>query len=114
MSPRGAALVLAILFCASALPARARPDDPTGADAPAGSQRLWLRPDDSAGLGLAWSRLNRDILGERSELMLQAYHQAHVVGPIYLQPALSAIRDPGAIADGGTAWAGSLQLTALF
>lgn len=54
------------------------------------------RPNDSLGVGLAWSRLNPHLFSRHSELMLQTYYQAQVYGPIYFQPVFSYIPNPGA------------------
>lgn len=72
------------------------------------------RPDDSTGIGIAWSRLNRNIFQRNSELMLQAYYQARITDGVYLEPALTYIPTPGASPDLKSAWAGTLRLTILF
>ena len=48
-------------------------------------------------MGSAWSWLNRAPgTGTRSnELILQTYYQAHVLGPIFVQPTLSYMPNPG-------------------
>ncbi|HEX2579328.1 MAG TPA: carbohydrate porin, partial [Rhabdochlamydiaceae bacterium] len=54
------------------------------------------RPNDSFGFGIAWSRLNRHTFIRRSEFMFQTYYQVQIYGPIYFQPVLSYIPNPGA------------------
>lgn len=54
------------------------------------------RPNDSLGMGVAWSRLNHHLFSRFSELMLQAYYQTNVYGSIYFQPVFSYIPNPGA------------------
>src|SRR5262249_27102571 len=53
------------------------------------------RPEDSIGVGLAWSWLNRDYGFRGDELMLAVYYQMHLVGSIYFQPTLSYLPNPG-------------------
>lgn len=72
------------------------------------------RPDDSLGFGLAWSWLNPEIFHRPSELMFQAYYQAHLVGGTFVQPGLSYIPTPGAAADLGGAWAVTFRVMVLF
>ncbi len=72
------------------------------------------RPNDSAGMGVAWSRLNPNIFKRSSELMLQSYYQARVANGIYLQPTLTYIPTPGASPNYNSAWAATLRLTVLF
>ena len=54
------------------------------------------RPNDSFGMGIAWSRLNSHLFSRYSELILQGYYQAQVYNRIYFQPVLSYIPNPGA------------------
>ncbi|MGC1783661.1 MAG: carbohydrate porin [Acidobacteriaceae bacterium] len=72
------------------------------------------RPNDSTGIGVAWSRLNRNIFKRSSELMLQSYYQARVSNGIYLQPTLTYIPTPGASPNYNSAWAATLRLIVLF
>ncbi len=72
------------------------------------------RPNDSFGVGLAWSRLNRHTFPRRSELMLQGYYQAQVHKSIYLQPVLSYIPNPGAHPHQSNVWAFTGRMTILF
>lgn len=54
------------------------------------------RPNDSFGIGMAWSRLNSHFFERRSEVMFQTYYQGQVYKSIYFQPVLSYIPYPGA------------------
>lgn len=54
------------------------------------------RAKDSAGVGLACSWLNSNIFKRSSELMFQAYYQAHITHGAYFEPAISYIPTPGA------------------
>ena len=72
------------------------------------------RPNDSFGAGLAWSRLNSYTFSRHSELMLQAYYQAHVVGSVYFQPIISYIPTPGANSSGSAVWAATGRLCVAF
>jgi porin len=53
------------------------------------------RAKDSVGTGLAVSRLNENVGFRRSETILQAYYQMHVVDDIYFQPTVSYVPNPG-------------------
>ena len=53
------------------------------------------RPNDSFGMGIAWSRLNKYFYERRSEFMLQAYYQAQMYKSSYFQPVISYIPNPG-------------------
>jgi porin len=72
------------------------------------------RPNDSFGMGLAWSRLNPHLFSRPSEVMLQGYYQAQVYNSIYLQPVLSYIPKPGAHPTKSNVWALTGRLTILF
>lgn len=72
------------------------------------------RPNDSAGMGMAWSQLDPNLFKRSSELMLQSYYQARVGNGIYLQPTLTYIPTPGASPSLNSAWAATLRLTLLF
>jgi porin len=54
------------------------------------------RPNDSFGMGIAWSRLNPHLFSRYSELMFQGYYQAQIYKSSYFQPVLSYIPNPGA------------------
>ncbi|HWN64250.1 MAG TPA: carbohydrate porin [Candidatus Binatus sp.] len=72
------------------------------------------RSQDSAGAGMAWSWLNGNIFHRSSELMFQAYYQAHLIGGMYFEPAITYIPTPGANPDLDAAWATTVQVTILF
>jgi porin len=72
------------------------------------------RPRDSAGTGVAWSSLNQNLFKRDSELMFQAYYQAHLIAGTYLEPVISFIPTPGASPEHGAAWATTLRVTVLF
>jgi porin len=72
------------------------------------------RPKDSGGIGLAWSSLNRNIFKRSSELMFQAYYQAHIVHGAYFEPAISYIPTPGANPKLDAALALTLTVICLF
>jgi len=58
------------------------------------------RAKDSAGVGLAWSSLNQNLFKRDSELMFQAYYQAHITHGAFFEPAISYIPTPGIPAPG--------------
>lgn len=72
------------------------------------------RPNDSFGMGVAWSRLNPHLFTRYSELMLQGYYQAQVYGSIYFQPVLSYIPNPGAHPNKSNVCALTARMIALF
>jgi porin len=72
------------------------------------------RTKDSAGLGLAWSSLNQNIFHRDSELMIQAYYQAHVTHGLFFEPAISYIPNPGASPSLDAAWGLTLRAICLF
>lgn len=72
------------------------------------------RPNDSLGLGLAWSRLNHHRFSRYSEFMLQTYYQAQVYKSIYFQPVLSYIPNPGAHPDTNNVVAVTGRIITLF
>jgi porin len=72
------------------------------------------RPRDSVGIGVSWSRLNPNLFQRPSELMIQAYYQAHMVAAIFLQPTVTFIPEPGAGAHLPPTLTTTLRLTALF
>lgn len=53
------------------------------------------RPSDSFGMGMALSKLNKRLFTRRSELMIQAYYQAHLFSTTFIEPVLSYIPTPG-------------------
>lgn len=72
------------------------------------------RRNDSFGMGVSWSRLNRHLFSRSSELMLQAYYQAQVYSSIYFQPVISYIPNPGAHPDKSNVCAITGRLITLF
>jgi porin len=72
------------------------------------------RPDDSLGIGMAWSWLNPNLFVRSNELMFQGYYQAHLYAGTFFQPALSYIPNPGASPKFNGAWALTFRFTFLF
>jgi porin len=72
------------------------------------------RPRDSMGVGVGLSRLNPNILERPSELMIQAYYQAHLFGATFLQPTDDLHSDAGRVTDLPGALTTTLRLTVLF
>ena len=73
-----------------------------------------FRPDDSVGAGMAWSWLNVIPPKRPSELMFQAYYQAHLYAGTFFQPAISYIPTPGVNSSFESAWAVTFRFTVLF
>ena len=72
------------------------------------------RPRDSMGAGVAASWLNRRLGFRGSEVILQSYYQAHVIGDIYLQGYLTHVPNPGASPGLAPATAITVQALVLF
>lgn len=72
------------------------------------------RDKDSIGFGAGLSRLNPVIFARPSELMFQAYYQAHLFAAVFLQPTVTVIPTPGASPDLPCTVATTLRLTVLF
>ncbi|CAN5848111.1 hypothetical protein BH11PSE3_BH11PSE3_27710 [soil metagenome] len=72
------------------------------------------RERDSMGFGAALSRLNPVIFARSSELMFQAYYQAHLFATTFLQPTVSFIPTPGAAPNLPATVTTTLRLTVLF
>jgi len=72
------------------------------------------RPQDSFGLGTAWSSLNQRLFTRKSELMIQAYYQAHLFHTTYLEPVLTYIPTPGGGNHLPQTLAGTVQMITLF
>lgn len=72
------------------------------------------RDKDTAGIGMALSRLNPAIFARGTELMLQAYYQAHLFAATFLQPTVSFIPTPGASPTLPATLTTTLRLTVLF
>jgi porin len=79
-----------------------------------GFRLIPFRPDDSIGAGMAWSWLNTKRFNRPSELMFQAYYQAHLYAGTFFQPAISYIPTPGLNSSFGSAWAVTFRFTFLF
>jgi porin len=72
------------------------------------------RPRDSMGAGIAASWLNQRLGFRASEVILQTYYQAHVVGDVYLQGYLTHVPNPGASPRLAPATAATIQVVVLF
>lgn len=72
------------------------------------------RPDDTLGVGVAYSWLNPNIYQRDSELLTQAYYQARVFENLYVQPVVSYVRHPGASPSYSDAWTVTFRVTTLF
>ncbi|MFZ4099257.1 MAG: carbohydrate porin [Chlamydiia bacterium] len=72
------------------------------------------RPNDSMGIGMAWSWMNKHTFNRPSQLMFQAYYQGNISSTVYLQPVISYIPTPSLGADIPQTWAVTLRLIALF
>jgi porin len=72
------------------------------------------RPEDSLGAGIAWTRINHNQNLRPSEGLLQFYDQIHVVGDVFLQPALTLSPNPAEKTARTPAVAFTLQSTVLF
>jgi porin len=69
---------------------------------------------DSMGFGAAFSRLNTALFARPSELMFQAYYQAHLFAATFLQPTVSFIPTPGAAPNLPPTLTTTMRLTVLF
>ncbi len=72
------------------------------------------RKNDSFGIGLAYSKLNRRLNYRTSEFLVQGYYQANLFSEVYLEPVLTYIPNPGASKNLKPAWAATARLIALF
>lgn len=72
------------------------------------------RPNDTFGVGAAYSWLNPNSFQRDHELLLQTYYQVQVTDFLYAQPVLSYVPQPGASPNYSDAWTFSFRLTALF
>jgi len=72
------------------------------------------REHDSMGFGIGLSRPNPNFFTRQTELMFQAYYQAHLVGATFLQPTVTYIPTPGVSASLPGALTTTLRLTVLF
>jgi porin len=60
------------------------------------------------------SRTNPHLFVRPTEVILQAYYQAHLFAAIFLQPTISYIPTPGAVASAPGALTTTMRLTVLF
>ncbi|MES2199639.1 MAG: carbohydrate porin [Chlamydiota bacterium] len=72
------------------------------------------RPEDSFGVGAAWSELNHRIFTRKSEFMLQGYYQALLFHTTYLEPVITYIPTPGGGNHLPQTWIATLQMVTLF
>jgi porin len=72
------------------------------------------RSKDSVGMGVGVSRLNEKFGFRRSEAMLQAYYQMHVVDDIYFQPTVTYVPNPGQSPSLSAATAITMRVTFLY
>ena len=73
------------------------------------------RERDSTGFGVGVSRTNPNLFVRPTEVILQAYYQAHLFAAVFLQPTVSYIPSPGAaVASAPGALTTSMRLTVLF
>lgn len=72
------------------------------------------RAGDSLGVGVGLSRLNPTQFQRPTELMFQAYYQAHLFATTFLQPTVTYIPTPGLSPDLPGALTTTLRLTLLF
>ena len=72
------------------------------------------RDKDSAGIGAALSRLNPALSARGTELMIQAYYQAHLYAATFLQPSVTFIPNPAAAPNLPATVTTTLRLTLLF
>jgi len=72
------------------------------------------RPEDSVGVGLAWSWLDRNLGLRSNEFMTAIYYQMHLVGSVFFQPTLSYVPNPGASRNVPGAVALTSRITVLF
>jgi len=72
------------------------------------------RERDSMGIGIGVSRTNPNVFVRPTEVILQAYYQAHLFAAIFLQPTISYIPTPGAVASAPGALTTTMRLTVLF
>ena len=72
------------------------------------------RERDSMGFGIGVSRLNPNLFVRQTEVMFQAYYQAHLFASTFLQPTVTYIPTPGVAPDLPGALATTLRLAVLF
>lgn len=79
-----------------------------------GFSLIGRRARDSIGMGVGVSRLNPNLFNRSTEVMLQAYYQAHLFAATFLQPTVSYIPTPGVSSTTPGALALTMRLTVLF
>ncbi|MES2199564.1 MAG: carbohydrate porin [Chlamydiota bacterium] len=72
------------------------------------------RLKDSFGLGLSLAGLNKNSLPRPNEWVFQTYYQCCLYGTLYLEPVISYVPRPGAVADLPGTWAATLRILARF
>lgn len=72
------------------------------------------RAQDSFGIGAGLSRMNQLLFQRPSEVMVQAYYQAHLFASTFLQPTVTYIPTPALAPDLPGALATTMRLTVLF
>ncbi|MBS0626939.1 MAG: carbohydrate porin, partial [Verrucomicrobia bacterium] len=72
------------------------------------------RLKDSFGLGISLAGLNKTTNPRLNEWVFQTYYQCCLYGTLYLEPVVSYIPKPGAVADLPGTWATTLRLLARF
>lgn len=72
------------------------------------------RINDSMGVGVAYSWLNRLVFTRATELMFQGYYQIQFTKNIFGEPVLSYIPNPAGGINIDPTWAGTFRLVALF
>ncbi|CAN5848210.1 hypothetical protein BH11PSE3_BH11PSE3_27720 [soil metagenome] len=75
---------------------------------------IGARERDSMGFGGSLSRMNPVLFARPSEIMFQAYYQAHLFGVTFLQPTVSLIPTPAASPHVPITVTTTLRLTVLF
>jgi porin len=76
---------------------------------------IGTRERDSMGFGVGLSRPNPNLFVRSTEVILQAYYQAHLFAAVFLQPTVSYIPSPGAaVASAPGVLTTTMRLTVLF
>lgn len=72
------------------------------------------RPDDSVGIGAAFSWLNQKSFHQKTELIIQSYYQAQIIKDIFFEPVLSYIPRPATTPNHHSSWAATARIIVLF
>lgn len=72
------------------------------------------QPNDSMGIGAAFSWLNQKSFNQKTELILQAYYQAQFAKNIFIEPVLSYIPRPAINPNHAAALAATARVIFLF